>query len=39
MSKSEKEQNMEKLEQEFKKTEEKLLGPTYEYWKKIKTPR
>jgi hypothetical protein len=38
MSKSEKEKNMEKLEQEFKKTEEKLLGPTYEYWKKIKTP-
>jgi hypothetical protein len=39
MSKSEKEKNMEKLEEEFKKTEEKLLGPTYEYWKKIKTPK
>ena len=27
------------IEDEFKKNEEKLLGPTYEYWKKIRTPR
>uniref|UniRef100_A0A6C0BTA6 Uncharacterized protein n=1 Tax=viral metagenome TaxID=1070528 RepID=A0A6C0BTA6_9ZZZZ len=39
MSQSEKEKQLEQLEKEFKENEEKLLGPTYEYWKKIRTPR
>lgn len=36
---SDREKKINDMEKEMAKTEAKLLGPTYEYWKKIKTPR